>query len=471
MQKAYDPRAAEARWYAFWEENGFFKPTSPEKSDAGAYCITFPPPNVTGSLHMGHACRATFPDVLARYERMRGKNVLWMPGLDHAGIATQMVVERQLATEGKTRHDLGRETFVRRVWEWKGQSGDRILQQLRRMGASLDWSRTRFTLDNGPARAVREVFVSLYEEGLIYRATRLINWDIPLQTVLSDLEVENREDVDGELFDFAYKLEDESGEVIVSTTRPETMLGDTALAVHPEDERYLHLHGQRVSHPFVDRRIPIVADEQLVDPEFGTGVVKVTPAHDPNDFDTGKRHDLEFINIFNLDGTMNQQCGRFAGLDRFDARHKVKEALRDLGLVRAERPHKMTLPISQRSGEVVEPMISTQWFVKMEPLAKPAIAAVDTGEIEILPEQWKKTYFHWLRNIRDWCISRQLWWGHPIPAWYCGDCGEVIVARVDPTSCSSCGSEHLRQDEDVLDTWFFIVALALFYARLAGSNR
>lgn len=454
MPTAYSPANSERRWYKFWDDSGLFKASSDPDDTRPPYMIAIPPPNVTGSLHMGHACRTTFEDVLTRHKRMQGHNALWLPGIDHAGIATQVVVERQLKQEGLTRHDLGREKFIERVWEWKKQSGDNILHQLREMGASCDWSRTRFTLDPDLARAVREAFVRLYEEGLIYRDTRLVNWDVASQTVLSDLEVEQQENVEGELFDFAYPLADGPGEVVVSTTRPETMLGDTAVAVHPDDPRYSGFHGRFVKHPIVDRLIPVITDAKLVDPEFGTGVVKVTPAHDPNDFATGKRHGLEEINIFNLDGTLNENGGPFQGMDRFRARKAVKAKLEELGLVRGSKKHLMTLPRSQRSGTIVEPMISTQWFVKMEPLAKPAIAAVEDGRIQILPEDWSKTYFHWLRNIQDWCISRQLWWGHEIPAWHCDECEAVTVSREDPTACEACGSASIRQDEDVLDTWF-----------------
>ena len=459
MPKAYEAPEVEARWYARWEQAGVFEASHAADDRRGedereTYTIAIPPPNVTGSLHMGHACRTTFEDVLIRHQRMRGKDTLWLPGTDHAGIATQVVVERMLARDGVTRQELGREAFIERVWQWKEESGGRILSQLRRMGASCDWSRERFTMDDMLARAVREAFVRLYEQGLIYRGTRLVNWDVKSQTVLSDLELEQEEGVEGEMFDFAYALEDGDGELVVSTTRPETMLGDTAVAVHPDDPRYTPLHGKKLHHPFVDRLVPIITDAELVDPEFGTGAVKVTPAHDPNDFATGKRHGLEEINILNLDGTLNAEGGPFAGMDRFDARKAVKEKLAELGFARGTRKHTMTLPRSQRSGTVVEPLISTQWFVKMEPLAQPAIEAVEKGDVQILPEEWTKTYFHWLRNIQDWCISRQLWWGHPIPAWYCADCEAVTVSRETPTACQGCGGSRLRQDEDVLDTWF-----------------
>jgi valyl-tRNA synthetase len=452
LPKAYDPRETEARWYRFWEENGLFTASADPNDKRPAYTIAIPPPNVTGSLHMGHACRTAFEDVLVRYARMSGKNTLWIPGTDHAGIATQVVVERQLAREGKTRHDLGREKFIERVWTWKGESGGRILKQLRVLGASCDWTRERFTMDEGLSRAVRHAFVSLYREGLIYRDTRLVNWDVQAQTVLSDLEVENEENVQGELFDFAYPMEG-GGEIVVSTTRPETMLGDTAIAVHPDDPRYKALHGRFALHPFVNRKVPIVTDAVLVDPKFGTGAVKVTPAHDWNDFATGKRHKLEEINILGKDGKLNEQAGQFAGLDRFVARKAVKAKLKELGLARGERAHTLTLPRSQRSNSIVEPLISTQWYVSMKPLAAPAIAAVEQGRTKIIPEHWEKTYFHWMRDIQDWCISRQLWWGHTIPAWYCESCAHTHVAMEAPARCEKC-SGSVVQDEDVLDTWF-----------------
>lgn len=456
LATTYAPGETERRWYEFWESNGFFAAAG-EGDPRKTYTVAIPPPNVTGTLHMGHACRTTFEDVLVRYHRMKGFDALWIPGTDHAGIATQVVVERILKKDDLTRHDLGREKFVEKVWDWKEKSGGRILTQLRRMGASCDWERERFTMDDGLSVSVREAFVRLYEEGLIYRGTRLVNWDVTSQTVLSNLEVENKENVKGELFEFAYPIHSEDGdegEVVVATTRPETMLGDTAVAVHPEDPRYKHLHGRFVKHPFVDRLIPIICDAELVDMEFGTGVVKVTPAHDPNDFATGKRHELEEINVLNLDGTMNENAGEFEGVERFAARRAVKARLEEVGLARGSKEHLMNVPYSQRSGTVVEPMISTQWFVKMEPLAKPAIRAVENEVIEILPKDWEKTYFHWLRNIQDWCISRQLWWGHSIPAWHCDDCEHITVSRETPEKCGGCESANIRQDEDVLDTWF-----------------
>jgi len=452
LPKAYEPRETETRWYRFWEESGFFTASVAPDDARAPYTIAIPPPNVTGSLHMGHACRITFEDVLVRYQRMSGRNALWIPGTDHAGIATQLVVERQLAREGKTRQELGRAAFLERVWQWKRESGGRILQQQRVLGASCDWTRERFTMDEGLSRAVRHAFVTLYREGLIYRDTRLVNWDVQSQTVLSDLEVENEENVQGELFEFAYPVEG-GGELVVATTRPETMLGDTAIAVHPDDVRYRHLHGKYALHPFLSRKVRIITDAETVDPKFGTGAVKITPAHDWNDFATGKRHGLEEINVLNKDGTLNENAGSFAGLDRFAARKAVKQKLKELGLSRGERAHTLTLPRSQRSGTVVEPIISTQWFMRMKPLAEPAIAAVEQGKTQIIPQHWEKTYFHWMREIQDWCISRQLWWGHTIPAWYCQACAQTHVAMDAPARCEACGGT-LEQDQDVLDTWF-----------------
>ncbi|HVW30187.1 MAG TPA: valine--tRNA ligase [Polyangiaceae bacterium] len=459
LPKAYEPAEVEGRWFAFWAEHGVFRASLSPNDTRTPYVICMPPPNVTGSLHMGHAMFGTIQDVLVRHKRMQGFNVLWQPGVDHAGIATQTVVERQLKREGKTRHDLGREAFLARVWEWKEKSGGRIVEQMKVLGCSADWDRLKFTLDPDMVRAVREAFVRLYEDGLIYRATRLVNWDVAAQTVLSDLEVDIEENVQGELYEFAYPVADADAskgatELVVATTRPETMLGDTAVAVHPDDPRYAHLHGKMLRHPFNGREIPIITDAVLVDPKFGTGAVKVTPAHDFNDFATGKRHGLPEINILNLDGTINDAGGEFAGMDRFVARKEVKKRLAALGLERGSKPHQMTLPRSQRSGTVVEPIISTQWFVKMKPLAEPALAAVRDGRTTFLPEDWVKTYNHWLENIDDWCISRQLWWGHRIPAFHCSACGHVTVTRDEKLArCGKCGGEA-TQDPDVLDTWF-----------------
>jgi valyl-tRNA synthetase len=453
LAKAYDPKDVEPRWYAYWLEHQVFAASDDPADTRPVYVLPLPPPNVTGSLHMGHALVSTIEDVLTRYHRMRGFNTLWQPGMDHAGIATQTVVERLLKREGKSRHDLGREAFIARVWDWKAQSGGRIGVQQQVLGVSADWARSKFTMDADMSRAVREAFVRLHEEQLIYRDTKLIHWDCEARTVLSNLEVEN-EPATGELFDFAYPVDGEEGEIVVSTTRPETMLGDTAVAVHPDDPRYKHLHGKFLRHPFVDRKIPIITDSILVDPKFGTGAVKVTPAHDFNDFATGKRHGLEELTILNLDGTMNAAAGPFAGLDRFVARKAVKKALEEKGLTRGEKKHELMLPRSERNGSIVEPMISTQWFVKMQPLAEPALAAVREGKTKIIPEEWQKTYEHWMTNILDWCISRQLWWGHRIPAFYCAE-GHVTVTREDhPAACSTCGATELEQDEDVLDTWF-----------------
>ncbi|MCB9680878.1 MAG: valine--tRNA ligase [Alphaproteobacteria bacterium] len=457
---AYDAAAAAEKWSTAWDEAGIF--TADPEAPGEPFSIVIPPPNVTGRLHMGHALNNTIQDVLIRYKRMDGFNVLWVPGTDHAGIATQWVVRRQLQAEGIDMFDLGREAFLERVWAWKEQTSGAIQGQLKRLGVSCDWSRERFTLDPGLADAVTEHFVQLYEQGLIYRGERLVNWDPVDQTAVSDLEVEYKKDAKGqtekekgELFHFAYPLSDGTGEIVVATTRPETMLGDTAVAVHPDDPRYQHLLGKTVRHPFLDREIPIVGDAILVDPEFGTGAVKITPAHDFNDFEVGKRHGLPMINILERDGRINAVGGpSFAGLDRFEARAKVKDELEALGLHRGVDEHWLPIGRSQRSGAVIEPMLSTQWFVSMKPLAGPSLAAVEQGFTRFVPKMWENTYFSWLRDIRDWCISRQLWWGHRIPAWYCEACGEVHVARAAPEACSACGHAALRQDDDVLDTWF-----------------
>ena len=448
LDQPYDPSLVEPRWYDFWEKHGVFAASDAPDDSRPVYVVPMPPPNVTGSLHMGHAQRCTLEDALTRWHRMRGFNTLWQPGMDHAGIATQLVVERQLGRDGTSRQALGREAFIERVWKWKAESGGRIALQQRVLGASPDWSRSRFTMDPQMNRAVVEAFVRLYEQGLMYRATRLINWCPECRSALSDLEVDNEEGANGELFEFAYEV-DGGGEVVVATTRPETMLGDTAVAVHPDDPRHKALHGKRVKHPFIDRTLPIITDAILVDPKFGTGAVKVTPAHDFNDFATGKRHGLEEINILNVDGTLNANGGRFAGLDRKDARRAVKRALEEKGLARGSKPHTLTLPRCQRSGGVVEPMISTQWFLKMQSMAEKAVDAVSSGQTAIIPGEWKKTYDHFLENIQDWCVSRQLWWGHQIPAWH-GPDGAIKVARERPAECGA----GWTQDPDVLDTWF-----------------
>ena len=450
LDKGYEPARVEPHWARWWEEQGFFR--SQDKSDKPAFSMVLPPPNVTGSLHLGHALTATIEDALARWKRMSGFNVCWMPGIDHAGIATQMVVERELQKkEGKSRHDLGREAFLARVWQWKEQSGDRIALQHRALGASLDWDRERFTMDEHSSRAVREAFVRLYEDGLLYRAERLINWCVKDGTALSDLEVDHEEGVKTELYKFAYPLADESGEIVVATTRPETMLGDTAVAVHPDDGRYKAMIGKNVRHPITGRDFPVIADPVLVDPKFGTGAVKVTPAHSFEDFESGKRHGLQFINILNSDGTLNGNAGPFQGQDRIKARGPLKERLEELGLGRGTEPHTMALGRCQRCNSIVEPLMSKQWFVKTRPLADKVVAHVD--EMRFVPENWRAELLRWMHNIHDWCVSRQLWWGHQIPAWYC-EIGHVTVGREPPRKCGTCGSAKLEQDPDVLDTWF-----------------
>ncbi len=451
MDKTYNPHDIEQRWYQTWESNGYFAPSG--KGDP--YCIMIPPPNVTGTLHMGHAFQDTLMDALVRFHRMKGDNTLWQPGTDHAGIATQMVVERQLIAENKTRHDLGRETFVERIWEWKAESGGAITQQLRRMGASVDWRRERFTMDEGLSDAVSKVFISLYDEGLIYRGKRLVNWDPVLHTAISDLEVISEEE-NGFLWHMRYPLADGSGHLVVATTRPETMLGDTAVAVHPDDERYQHLIGKNIQLPLTGRTIPIIADD-YVDPEFGTGCVKITPAHDFNDYEMGQRHQLPLINIFTIDATINDEAPeKYRGMDRFAARKQIVEDLKARDLLEKIDDHKLMVPRGDRSGTVIEPFLTDQWYVKIEPLAKPAIEAVESGKIRFIPENWDKTYFEWMRNIQDWCISRQLWWGHRIPAWY-DDEGNIYVAASEQEARQKYQLDQnlpLRQDEDVLDTWF-----------------
>jgi valyl-tRNA synthetase len=449
ISTVYDPQTVEAKWYKFWEDNRLFHAeVDPEKQ---AFSIVIPPPNVTGQLHMGHALDNTLQDILIRFKRQQGYNTLWMPGSDHAGIATQIKVEEVLAQEGKTRYDLGREPFIDRVWEWKGQYGSRIINQLKRLGASCDWERERFTMDEGCSKAVREVFVSLYEQGLIYQGHRITNWCPRCNTALSDIEVEH-EETPGHLYHVRYLVEGTDGEyVTVATTRPETILGDSGVAVHPEDGRYKHLIGKYLILPLIGRRLPLFADE-YVDPSFGTGAVKVTPAHDPNDFDMGLRHKLEEIVVINPDGTMAAHTGKYAGMDRYECRKALVNDLKDQGYLVKIDEHSHAVGHCQRCNTVVEPLVSKQWFVKMEPLAKPAIEAVISGEIEFVPERFTKIYTNWLENIRDWCISRQIWWGHRIPAWYC-ECGEVTVSREDITVCPRCGGK-VEQDPDVLDTWF-----------------
>ena len=450
IPKVYDPKTFEKKWYAYWEKNRLFHAeVEPQKTP---YSIVIPPPNVTGQLHMGHAMDNTLQDILIRWRRMQGYNTLWMPGCDHAGIATQAKVEEALREEGLTRYDLGREKFLERVWAWKEKFGNRIMSQLRSLGSSCDWERERFTMDEGCSRAVREVFVSLYEEGLIYQGTRITNWCPRCHTALSDIEVEHETEV-GHLWHLRYRFADSDDYVEIATTRPETMFGDTGVAVHPEDVRYREMVGRTLILPIANRQIPLFADE-YVDPTFGTGAVKVTPAHDPNDFDMGKRHGLEQIKVIENDGTMGEGAGRYAGMDRYACRKALVKELAALGVLVGTEEHEHAVGHCSRCHTTVEPLVSKQWFVKMASLAKPAIEVVREGRIRFVPERFTKIYENWLENIRDWCISRQLWWGHRIPAWYCDDCGKVSVSRTDLTACPACGSSHLHQDENVLDTWF-----------------
>ncbi|MCF8034996.1 MAG: valine--tRNA ligase [Desulfarculaceae bacterium] len=449
LAKSYEPAEVEKRWYAFWEQEGMFH--ADPASDKPPYSIVIPPPNVTGQLHMGHALNNTMQDILCRYKRMTGYEVLWMPGTDHAGIATQNVVERQLASEGKTRHDLGREAFIERVWEWRAEYGGKIINQLKRLGASCDWERERFTMDEGLSKAVREVFVRLYEEGLIYRGDYIINWCPRCHTALSDLESEH-EEVKGGLYHIRYPFKNANGYLVVATTRPETLLGDTAVAVNPEDPRYADLPDDTVLLPLLGRELPIIRDS-YVSTEFGTGALKITPAHDPNDFMIGQKHDLAAIRVMDDNGTINQEGGPYAGLDRFEARKVMLEDLEAQGLLEKQEDYMHSVGHCYRCKTMVEPILSKQWFVKVGPLAEQALKAVQDGRTKIVPAQWEKTYYEWMTNIRDWCVSRQIWWGHRIPAWYC-ECGEVIVSRETPGKCPACGGGELRQETDVLDTWF-----------------
>ncbi len=449
LEKVYEPQQFEPHWAQWWIDSGIFRASA--SAPGRPFSLVIPPPNVTGSLHIGHMLEHTEIDVSVRWHRMRGDNTLWLPGTDHAGIATQMLVERKLAEEGLDRRALGRAEFEKRVWAWKEQYGGTIKRQMIRMGASCDWSRERFTLDPGLSRAVREVFVRLYEKGLIYRGEYMVNWCPRCHTALSDLETIH-DAQPGNLWHIRYPVNGAARYLVVATTRPETMLGDTAVAVNPKDERYRDLHGKTVRLPLMNRDIPIIADE-VADPQFGTGVVKVTPAHDLNDFEAGRRHDLPKIQVIDDNAHMTAAAGPYAGLDRFEARKRVVEDLENLGLLEKVEPYDLSLGKCQRCKTPVEPLISTQWFVKTKPLAEPAIRVVEDGRIQFTPENWTKTYYEWMYNIRDWCISRQLWWGHRIPAWYCKDCGEIIVAREDPAQCR-CGSDRLEQDPDVLDTWF-----------------
>lgn len=450
MPDRYQHQELESALYTQWEEKAYF--AAQDRSTKPPFSIILPPPNVTGFLHIGHALDQTIQDALVRWKRMSGYNAMWLPGTDHAGIATQTVVEKELAKQGLTRQQLGREEFLKKVWEWKHAYGDRIYRQMRRLGNSLDWNRAVFTLDEGVSQAVRKVFVTLYKKGLIYRGTRLVNWSGPLETAISDLEVEHKE-VKGTLWHIRYPLSDGSGYLVVATTRPETMLGDVAVCVHPQDERYKHLIGKHVKLPLTSREIPIIADD-YVDPQFGSGVVKITPAHDFNDYKVAMRHQLPMINILDKRCYLNESAGSYQGLDVKAARKKVLQDLKALELIEKEEPHTHSVGHCSRTGAVVEPYLSEQWFVKMESLARPARHVVESGTIQIEPESWTKVYLHWLNNIEDWCISRQLWWGHRIPAWYCRDCGHTTVSETDPQDCEKCHSKNIIQDEDVLDTWF-----------------
>ena len=451
LNKGYEPHDVEKRWYDFWEKELLFA-ANEEKNDQKCYSIVIPPPNVTGVLHMGHALNNTLQDILCRYRRLRGDNVLWMPGTDHAGIATQNVVEKNLANEGMDRHQVGREKFIEAVWEWRSEYGSAIINQLKRLGASCDWKRERFTMDEGLSRAVRKVFVNLYNEGLIYRGNYIINWCNRCHTALADLEVEHEEH-DGHLYHVRYPFTDGTGGVVVATTRPETMLGDTAVAVNPDDERYQGIESLQVILPLMNRTIPIIKDK-YVDMSFGTGALKITPAHDPNDFEIGNHHNLECIKVIGDDGRMTSEAGKFKGLDRFKCREVVVDALKQEGLLEKIEPYQHSIGHCYRCKTIIEPNLSKQWFIRTKPLAKKAIDAVKNGDTKIIPEIWTKTYFEWMNNIKDWCISRQIWWGHQIPAWTCNKCKEIIVALDTPTTCPACGGTDLVQDTDVLDTWF-----------------
>jgi valyl-tRNA synthetase len=457
LPKAYDFKSTEPRIYAMWEAGKYFKPHNDPNNanfdpNVKPFVIAIPPPNVTGELHIGHAMFVSVEDLMTRYHRMKGYSTLWVPGTDHAGIATQLMVERDLLkTEEVTREEIGREEFLKRTWEWKRKYGGMITNQIRRLGASCDWDRERFTLDEGLSRAVREAFVRLYEKGLIYRGPRLINWSPGLKTAVSDLEVEYSEE-NANLYYFKYKLKDSEEFIPVATIRPETILGDTAVAVHPEDERYKKFIGKKVIVPILNREIPVIADE-YVSMEFGTGALKITPGHDPNDYAIAQRHNLPIISMLDVAAKVNENGGKYQGQDRFDARKNIWADMKAADLIIKTEPYRTTIPRSQRGGEIVEPMISEQWFVKIESLAKAGLDAVRDGKIKIVPERFEKTYYNWLENIKDWCISRQLWWGHRIPVWYCPD-NHMTVTREDPTQCATCGSKDIRQDEDVLDTWF-----------------
>jgi valyl-tRNA synthetase len=453
LEKTYDPAKSEDKWYDYWLENNYFAPREEIEDEKGTFSIVMPPPNITGQLHMGHALDNTLQDILTRWKRMQGYRSLWLPGTDHASIATEVKVVDKLRDEGVEKEDISRNEFLEKAWEWKEEYGTRITNQLKKMGSSCDWSRERFTLDEGCSDAVEEVFIKLYEEGLIYQGDYIVNWCPSCHTTLSDIEVEHQE-TEGKFYHYKYPYKDREGYITIATTRPETMLGDTAIAVHPSDERYKDLVGEKVIVPLVNREIEIIADE-YVDSEFGTGMVKVTPAHDPNDFEIGRRNDLEIVTVIDEDAQMTEAAGEaYAGMDRYEARKKVIEDLKEEGLLVKIEDHMHNVGECYRCDTVIEPLISKQWFVKMQPLAEPAIEAVEASDINFVPDRFSKVYMNWMNNIRDWCISRQLWWGHRIPVYYCNDCDEVMVSREKPESCSNCGSSNLRQDEDVLDTWF-----------------
>lgn len=450
MAKGYEPKEVEDRLYEYWLKEELFKAEVPSEKEP--FCIVIPPPNVTGTLHMGHALNNTLQDILCRYKRMKGFNVLWQPGTDHAGIATQNVVEKELMKKNISRHDVGREKFIEMVWEWREKYGGLIINQLKKLGSSCDWSRERFTMDEGLSRSVKEVFVRLYEEGLIYRGDYIINWCPRCHTALADIEVEH-EDRESFLYHLRYKFENADDYLVVATTRPETLLGDTAVAVNPDDERYSNLPGTHVLLPVIGKAVPVIFDK-YVETEFGTGALKVTPAHDPNDFNLGNKHNLERVKVIDEDGKMNELAGKYEGMDRFECRERILEDLEKAGLLEKKEPYSHATGHCYRCRTMIEPLLSKQWFVKTEPLAKKAIEAVKSGKTKILPKTWENVYFDWMNNIRDWCISRQIWWGHRIPAWFCDDCGEITVAKEEPTECSSCKSSKLRQETDVLDTWF-----------------
>lgn len=450
LEKVYDPSTVEERLYKKWMDNGYFH--AEVEKDKEPFTIVIPPPNITGQLHMGHALDNTLQDILIRYKRMQGYNTLWMPGTDHASIATEVKIVAKMAEEGLTKEDLGREGFLKRAWEWKEEYGGTIIGQLKKLGSSCDWERERFTMDEGLSKAVQEVFIRLHEKGYIYKGSRIVNWCPICQTTISEAEVEHIES-QGNFYHLRYPVVGSDEFVEIATTRPETLLGDTAVAVNPKDERYTHLIGKMLKLPLTDREIPVIADH-YVDMEFGTGVVKITPAHDPNDFEVGRRHDLEEVCVMNDDGTMNNLAGKYAGMDRYEARKEMLKDLEEQGLLIQIKPHMHNVGTHDRCKTVIEPMVKAQWFVRMEEMAKPAIEALKKGDLRFVPERFGKTYLNWLENIRDWCISRQLWWGHRIPAYYCQECGEVTIARSMPEACSKCGHTHLVQDEDTLDTWF-----------------